>query len=39
MKSEPAGEGEANAQLIAAFYAALGRRDADAMLACYAPGH
>jgi ketosteroid isomerase-like protein len=37
MKSEPAGEGAANAQLIAAFYAALGRRDADAMLACYAP--
>ena len=26
-----------NAALIALFYAALGRRDADAMIACYAP--
>jgi len=26
-----------NAALIARFYAALGRRDADAMIACYAP--
>ncbi len=29
--------GAANAATIARFYAALGRRDADAMLACYAP--
>jgi ketosteroid isomerase-like protein len=28
---------EANAGLIRAFYAALGRRDAEAMIACYAP--
>ena len=26
-----------NAALIGRFYAALGRRDADAMIACYAP--
>ena len=32
---EPAGA--ANAALIGQFYAALGRRDAEAMLACYAP--
>ena len=29
--------GAANAATIARFYAALGRRDAEAMLACYAP--
>jgi ketosteroid isomerase-like protein len=31
------GAGAANAVSIARFYAALGRRDPDAMLACYAP--
>src|SRR5260221_12172117 len=38
MNAEPPAAGaEAHVALIAAFYAALGRRDADAMLACYAP--
>jgi len=35
--SPNADAGAANAATIARFYAALGRRDAEAMLACYAP--
>src|SRR5436309_1219723 len=38
MPEPPAADaGAANAALIARFYAALDRRDAEAMLACYAP--
>jgi ketosteroid isomerase-like protein len=33
----PAAAGAANAGLIERFYAAFNRRDADAMIACYAP--
>ena len=37
LESSAAARAAANAALIASFYAALNRRDADAMIACYSP--